>query len=239
MLRLLGIVLSIGLADSMNPSTIAPGLYLALGDRARSSLIQFTLAVFAVNFVGGAIIALGPGQVILHLVPHPHATARYILETIAGVVMLIAAAVLWCKRKSLRRRELPSPSAEGKSAILLGVTISAVELPTAFPYFAAIAAIIGSGFGTVRQLTALAAYNIAFVLPLILMIVLLSFAGDKSKAIIEATRDWLQRHWPTLVAVLALIAGVFVTLLGVTGLALGQHNTVGRLSRRFRRTISH
>jgi cytochrome c biogenesis protein CcdA len=237
--RLFGIVLSIGLADSMNPSTIAPGLYLALGDRARSSLIQFTVAVFAVNFVGGAIIALGPGQVILHLVPHPHATARYILETIAGVVMLIAAAVLWCKRKSLRRRELPSPSAEGKSAILLGLTISAVELPTAFPYFAAIAAIVGSGLGTVSQLSALALYNVAFVLPLILMIVVLSFAGEKSKAIIESTRDWLQRHWPTLVAVLALIAGVFVTLLGVTGLALGQHNTVGRLSRRFRRTISH
>ena len=49
MLRLFGIVVSIGLADSMNPSMIAPGLYLALGERARSSLIQFTLAVFAVN----------------------------------------------------------------------------------------------------------------------------------------------------------------------------------------------
>ena len=48
-----------------------------------------------------------------------------------------------------------------------------------------------------------------------------------------------RRHWPTLVAVLALVAGVFVTLLGVTGLALGQHNTVGSLSRRFRRSISH
>ena len=63
MLRLFGIVVSIGLADSMNPSTIAPGLYLAVGERARSSLIQFTLAVFAVNLVGGAVIALGPGQV--------------------------------------------------------------------------------------------------------------------------------------------------------------------------------
>ena len=41
----------------MNPSTIAPGLYLAVGERARSSLIQFTLAVFAVNLVG-AVIAL-------------------------------------------------------------------------------------------------------------------------------------------------------------------------------------
>ena len=239
MLRLFGIVVSIGLADSMNPSTIAPGLYLALGERARSSLLQFTLAVFAVNFVGGAVIALGPGQAILHLVPHPHATARYILETVAGVVMLIAAGVLWAKRKSLRQRELPKPSAESKSAIVLGLTISAVELPTAFPYFAAIAAIVGSGLGPVRQLIALALYNIAFVLPLILMIIVLQVAGDKAKAVIEAARDWLQRHWPTLVAGLALVAGVFVTLLGVTGLAIGQHNTVGRLSRRFRRAIQH
>src|SRR6476660_7510954 len=118
----------------MNTSTIGPGLYLALGEHAKSSLTQFTLAVFAVNFVGGAVIALGPGEVVLHLLPHPHATARYILETIAGVVMLIAAVVLWCKRRSLRQRELPSPSGEGKSSILLGLTISAVELPAAFPY---------------------------------------------------------------------------------------------------------
>ena len=239
MLRLLGIVVSIGLADSMNPSTIAPGLYLALGERARSNLIQFTLAVFAVNFVGGAVVALGPGQVILHLVPHPHPTAKYILETIAGVVMLIAAVVLWVKRRSLRRRELPSPSAESRSAIVLGLTISAVELPTAFPYFAAIAAIVGSGLGPLRQLIALAVYNIAFVLPLILMIIVLEVAGDRAKAVIEAARDWLQKHWPTIVAVLALVAGVFVTLLGVTGLASGEHNTIGSLSRRFRRTIQH
>src|SRR6202042_2056346 len=154
-----------------------------LGKRARASLIQFTLAIFAVNFVGGAVIALGPGQVILHLVPHPHATARYILETIVGVVMLIAAAVLWIKRRSLRKRELPSPSAEGKSAILLGLTISAVELPTAFPYFAAIAAIIGSGLGTASQLIALALYNVAFVFPLILMIIVLGVAGDGATAL--------------------------------------------------------
>jgi len=236
-LRLLGIVVSIGLADSMNPSTIAPGLYLALGERARSSLIEFTLAVFVTNFAGGAVIALGPGQVVLHLVPHPHPTAKYILETIAGVVMLIGAVVLWVKRRSLRQRELPSPSAEGKSAILLGLTISAIELPTAFPYFAAIAAIVGSGLGPLRQLIALGLYNVAFVLPLILMIIVLEVAGDNAKAAIETARDWLQKHWPTLVAVLALVAGLFVTLLGVTGLASGQHNTIGRLSLQFRRTV--
>ena len=239
MLRLFGIVVSIGLADSMNPSTIAPGLYLALGERPARNLIQFTLAVFAINFVAGAVIALGPGQLILGLLPHPSPTTKYILETLAGVVMLTAAAVLWVKRKSLRQRQLPSPSAESKSAILLGVTISVVEIPTAFPYFAVIAAIVGSGLGPIRQLSALALYNVAFVLPLILMIGVLAVAGDRARGIIQAGRDWLQKHWPALVAVFALGAGLFVTLLGVTGLASGEHNAVGHLSRQFQRALHH
>lgn len=239
MLQLIGLVVSIGLADSMNPSTIAPGLYLAIGRGGRSGLIQFTLTVFAVNLVGGAAIALGPGQALLALVPKPGATARYILETVAGVVMLIAAVVLWRRRKGLARRELPSPKSEGRSAILLGLTISAVELPTAFPYFAVIAAVVGSGFGPVQQLLLLALYNVAFVLPLILMILTLIFAPDHAERIIRRTRDLLQRHWPVVLAGLALVAGVFVTVIGITGLTGRGNGTVGRVSRKFRRAITH
>ena len=36
---------------------------------------------------------------------------------------------------------------------------------------------------------------------------------------LEKGRDLLQRHWPALLAGLALLAGVYVTVLGVTGLA--------------------
>ncbi len=237
MLQLIGLALSIGLADSMNPSTIAPGLYLAMGQRPRTGLIQFTLGVFAVNFVGGAAIALGPGQALLALVPKPSATTRYILETVAGASMLVASVVLWRKRKSLARRELPSPSADGKSAVWLGITIGAIELPTAFPYFAVIAAVVGSGFGPIRQLVLLAIYNLAFVLPLILMIVILFVAPDRAAAILSRSRDWLQRRWPTLLAGLALVAGLFVITLGITGLTSGQHGTVGRVSRKVRRSI--
>jgi cytochrome c biogenesis protein CcdA len=235
---LIGLAVSIGLADSMNPSTIAPGLYLAMGERPRGGLIRFTLGVLAVNFVGGAAIALGPGEAVLALVPKPGATARYIAETVAGVVMLGAAVVIWRRRRSLARRELPSPSPQGKSSLLLGVTIGAVELPTAFPYFAVIAAIVGSGFNPIRQLILLALYNLAFVLPLILMIATLMIAPDRAAQILARARDWLQRHWPTLLAGLALIAGAFVTTIGVTGLTGNSHGTVGRLSRRLRRSIT-
>ena len=238
MLRLIGLAISIGLADSLNPSTVAPGLYLALGQRPRAALIQFTLAVFVVNLVGGAAIALGPGEALLALVPKPDATARYIAETVAGVVMLAAAVVLWVRRDRLARRELPSPNPQGKSALLLGLTISAVELPTAFPYFAVIAAIVGSGFGPGRQLFLLALYCVAFVLPLILMILTVTIAPDRSGQILRRARDWLQRRWPPLLAALALIVGLFVVAIGITGLTGRAHGRVGGFSRRFRRSIT-
>jgi len=240
MLRLIGLVLSIGLADSMNPSTIAPGLYLAMGKQGRRGLLQFTLGVFAVNFLGGAVIALGPGEAVLALVPRPDATARYIGETVAGAVMLIAAAVLWRRRESLaRRHHLPAPPSEGKSALLLGVTIAGVELPTAFPYFAAIAAIVDSGFGPIRQVVLLGVYNVAFILPLLAMLATLVLAPDRATSILQTVRDFLERHWPTLLAGLALVAGLFVAALGITGLTLGTPGTVGRVSRRVRGVISH
>ena|ERR1700733_5073458 len=240
MLRLIGLVLSISLADSLNPATIAPGLYLAAGKQPRGDLIQFTLGVLAVNFVGGAIIALGPGEAVLALVPKPDPTARYIGETVAGVVMLVAAVVLWVRRRGLaKRHQLPSPPSEGKSAVLLGVTIAALELPTAFPYFAAIAAIVDSGFNPLRQLFLIALYNVAFVLPLLLMIATIVIAPDRAASILQRARDVLERRWPALLAALALVAGVFVATLGITGLAGGQAGTVGRVSRTVRRVISH
>lgn len=238
MIRLLSLVVSIAFADSLNPSTVGPGLYLASGKHPRSALIQFTTAVFAVNFLGGAVVALGPGQAVLALVPHTGHTARYILELIAGMVMLVGAAILWRRRTKLARHELPSPSAEGKSSFLLGLTIAGVELPTAFPYFAAIAAIVGSGLGVASQVIALAVYNIVFVLPLILMVITIMVAGDRAQPILEQGRDLLQRHWPALLAGLALVAGVYVTVLGITGLVSGGHSTVSRISRRIRHTIA-
>jgi cytochrome c biogenesis protein CcdA len=239
MLRLIALVISIGLADSVNPSTIAPGLYLASGPGARRRVTQFTAGVFAVYFVGGAAMALGPGQILLALVPHPGPTVRYILETIAGVVMLIAAALLWRKRRRLGSHELPQPQAEGKSSALLGVTITVVELPTAFPYFAAIAAIVGSGFDPVRQVVLLALYDVCFVLPLILIIVTLATAGEHAERILTETREWLQKRWPVLLAGAALIAGLFVAALGATGLAGSGHGAIARFSRKLRHLISH
>ncbi|HWE08493.1 MAG TPA: GAP family protein [Solirubrobacteraceae bacterium] len=238
MLRVLGLVVSIGLADSMNPSTIAPALYLAAGEAPLRELIKFTLGVVAVYLLGGALIVLGPGEAILALVPHPDATTRYILELVAGAAMLAAAAYLWFRRERLGRRHRSGSPKQGRSSALLGVTISVVEFPTAFPYFAAIAAIVGSGLGLWHQLILLAIYNACFAAPLVLIIVTVAIAGDQATRILGRAREFLSRHWPILLAGLALVAGLFVTLLGITGLISGGHGTVARLSKRLRHVIS-
>jgi len=238
MLRLIGLVVSIGIADSLNPTTIAPALYLATGEHARRRMIEFTLGVFVVYFLGGVAVALGPGQVVLALIPHPGRHLSYVLEIAAGVAMLTAAAFLWGYRDRLRSREVISaPRRRGRSSAVLGATITAVEFPTAFPYFAAITAIVGSGQPVLRQIILILIFNVLFITPLLGMIAILTFAGADAYRILSAGRAWLERHWPLALAVLALLAGIFVTLLGVTGFAAPHHNDFGTFSRRLRHIL--
>lgn len=239
MIRLLGIVISIGLADSLNPTTIAPALYLASGQRPVEHVTRFTLGVFIVYLVGGALIALGPGQLLLSLLPHPDREDREVLAVAIGVTMLLASALLWRHRASLGEREARSFTREGgrRSSALMGAAIMAVELPTAFPYFAAIAAIVGSGIGVLRQLALLVLFNLCFVLPLLAILVTLWAAPDRAQERLARARLFLHRHWPTLLAGATLVVGLFVVLIGASGLVGQTHSRLGRFFRHVHRAL--
>jgi cytochrome c biogenesis protein CcdA len=234
MLRLIGLVVSIGIADSLNPTTIAPALYLAAGDGARRQLAQFTGAVFVVYLLGGLAIALGPGELLLTLIPRPGRHLSYLLETVAGGAMLAAAGFLWGYRSRLAEREPPEARMRSRSSALLGATITAVELPTAFPYFAAIAAVVGADLSVMRIVFLIVVFNLCFIAPLLGILATLTFAGPDAQRLLTRGREWLEGRWPAVLAILALLAGLIVTLLGVTGLALGHHNDFGTFARRLR-----
>ena len=110
---------------------------------------------------------------------------------------------------------------------MLGASITAIELPTAFPYFAAIAAIVGSGAGPIRQLFYLLLFNVAFVLPLLVIIGVLTFGGDQTERLILRVRNFLERRWPHVLAVVLLVAGVIVIGLGLIGLTGGRRRLRG------------
>ena len=122
---------------------------------------------------------------------------------------------------------------------MLGVTIMAVELPTAFPYFAAIAAIVAADVSPVKEALYLVLFNVCFVLPLLAILLTLELAGSRAQDLLARGRAKLEVRWPVTLAVVALLAGLFVTLLGVTGLAGLGHGHVGSFFRRFRHRLLH
>ncbi len=219
MLRLAIAAISVGLADSLNPSTVGPALYLATVPKRALRVAQFTAGVFSVNLLAGLVLTIGPGRLLLGLVPHPQRNVRHVIELAAGVILLISAVAVWLGRRSLARRDLPMGSGGGGgSALTAGATIAAVELPTAVPYFAVIAAIAASSAGVAADVGLVALYNVAFVAPLLAIIVVLLVAGERADRWLEAGRAWLQRRWPVVLASLLLIVGSALTVVGGTGL---------------------
>ena len=218
MLRLAGLVISVGLADSLNPTTAAPALYLATVPRPVARVSQFTAGVFIVNLAAGLLLTLGPGRLLVGLIPHPQRTAKHVIELVAGVIMVACAAGVWLRRRHLARRALPTPKASGGSALIAGVTVAAVELPTDVPYFAVVAAILGSNAGVPTEIGLIVLYNVAFVAPMLAIIVVLLVAGDRADRWLRAGQAWLQRRWPAVLATLLLLVGSCLAVLGGTGL---------------------
>jgi cytochrome c biogenesis protein CcdA len=233
----MGIVVTIGIADSLNPTTIAPALYLASAEQARQRVLEFTVAVFLVYFIGGVAIALGPGQLLLSLIPKPSPYLTDAIEVTAGVAMIVASIALWRRRDRLSQRPLPQPDPQGRSSWILGASITAVELPTAFPYFAAIAAIVGSGLPVPEQLVLLLMFNVCFVLPLIGIWLTLWIAGDHADEVLANVRGFLQANWPLLLSMAALVAGVFVIFLGTSAFIATKNGDLGTAARSLRHLL--
>jgi cytochrome c biogenesis protein CcdA len=213
------LVLSVGLADAINPTTLAPAFLLATAPDGAKNVGRFTLGVFAVSLAGGLVLLLGPGQLILGALPHPSAHTKAAAEAIGGVVLLGLAALTWIHRDRIASRLAKGddePSDRG--ALALGAGIMAVELPTALPYFAAIAAILASPFSLGAQIALVVLYNVAFVAPLLVLFIARELAGEKAAARLERVGAWLRLRAPAAIAVLLALLGLVVGVVGVTHL---------------------
>lgn len=219
MLALAVLVGGIGLADSLNPSTVGPALYLATRERAVARLLAFTAGALAVNLSAGLILTLGPGQALLRLVPRPGPRVVHAVELAVGAALIVTAVVLWFVRHRISQRILAEEHRLSRSSFLAGGTIIAVELPTALPYFAAIAAIVASGRSVLDQVVLLLVFNLAFVAPLLAIVLVRAAAGERARRPLDAARRALDRHSGAIVAAVVLLIGVALLVTGATGIA--------------------
>ncbi len=220
MLSLVIAVVAIALPDSINPSLIAAELLVAGGRHPGARAVAFTLAAWVVTFVAGLALALGLGDLIVSILPKPGRTLKYSLIIAAGCVLALGGVVIWIRRKTLAGH---APSAESSSsshgpAAIVGAGVAGVELLTAFPYFAAIALIVGSSVSVPEKVLLIFLYCVVYTLPLIAIAAVCVIKRERAEALLRPTVEWLFQRWPVVVAPLAACLGAGLIIYGVVRL---------------------
>jgi cytochrome c biogenesis protein CcdA len=217
MLTLALLVTSIALADSINPSTVVPALWVASAPRARG-LTSYTLGVFVVYLAGGLVLVFGPGPALIAAMHHVQGPIEHTLQAAGGGVALAFAYVLWRSRHVEQAQRTPRRSYTRWSAFALGAGIMAIELPTAFMYFGAISAILTSHAAAPLEVSLLLAYNALFVAPLVAIFAIRRLAGERAEQWLISGEGWLRRFGHLALTGAAGTAGAVLVAVGVTGL---------------------
>ena len=218
-LKLAVTVVAIALPDCINPSLIGGELFVAAGPHPKRRTAAFTLAAWTVTFVFGLALALGLGDLILSFLPKPGATVKYALIAAAGLLLVVGGTVVWIRRKALASSE-PTHDRDTShgSAALIGAGVAGLELPTAFPYFAAIAIIVGSGVSNAAKLSLLVLYCVVYTLPLIAIVATCALMGERAERVLRPAGDWLSAHWPAVVGPVTATIGIGVLVFGIVQL---------------------
>jgi cytochrome c biogenesis protein CcdA len=211
-------VASLALADAINPVTILVAAYLASRSDPRPRLAGFVLGVFFVYLLGGLLLLLGPGELLHVTLRGRESRGFHIASVVLGVSAISAAAFLWIRRSTWGRARLPDRALQPGSALVLGAVVTAIDLPTAFPYFAAIGVTASSGASLAGQVLLLVLFNALYVLPLAVMLVAHLLLGARFEPFAVRLRIAVDRLAVPLVVGITVAVGLALAASGVRGL---------------------
>jgi hypothetical protein len=159
-------VLFLALIDSINPSAIVVTLYLlsTAGSRALVQVSVYIGAIFSTYLLLGVALMLGIDSLLPASGSVFDRRTGLIAQSLVGLALLIYS--LTASSKSGSPPVVARPAASTFAALaLLGVTVTVMELPTAIPYFAAIAVMTEADLPIRAWAPLLGIYNVIFILP--------------------------------------------------------------------------
>jgi cytochrome c biogenesis protein CcdA len=210
-------IAALGIADSVNPVTILVALYLGSTPDPARRLAGFVAGVFTVYVAGGLVLVLGPGELLAGAVHEAAIPGSDVAALVGGAALVAAAIALWRRRARLRAVQLPRALTRPGSAFVLGAVVTTLDLPTAFPYFGAIAVIVAADVPLVAQLLLLGMFNALYVLPLVLILCARILLGSRARSAMTRASASVERLAAPLLAAAAGAGGAALVIRGAQG----------------------
>lgn len=201
--------------DSINPCAFAVLIILlayltSLGERRRIAVVGCTYiaTVFVVYFVAGLGLLTVVQQIGLTGIVFTFAAVVAILAGLINIAEVLLKREIFtlaipASQKGAIDRYIKKASVP--SAIVLGALVSMVELPCTGGIYLAILGLLGNRMTLVEGIPFLLLYNLIFVLPLILILVVMYWGGtpERMKAFQAGSKRWVR-----------LVMGIIMVALG-------------------------
>ena len=207
MIQLILVFLPIIAADVINPVLLAAQIYTMGSPKAIRNTVALLLGWFVVYFISGVLLAIGLEKITAFL-ENPRTIDFYIESVVALLLFIFGFKFLFQKSAQKAKQEYdPSSKLNAISAFGIGATINLIGMPFAIPYFAALDQILKANLSVAASLVALFIYNLLYILPFAILVVIKLAMGEKANPIFENVNHWMEKIGKILLPGMMILLG--------------------------------
>ena len=215
----------IALLDSINPSAVVVTVaQLSCSKKPVANCLAYIFGIYITYlFLGISIYsfysAFGNSfkidfNSLINFIDQPPLWAFY-LQLVIGI-SLIVYSIYYFKPRIEEVNDKKFTPVESKSSLassfLLGITVTGVEASTALPYFGAISTLYISNLGFFRSLILLIIYNIIFVLPPLMLVLMYKTFSYKFEESVSKIKSILAKYTHIVLKYGFIILGIYLSI---------------------------
>lgn len=205
----LSIIISIAAlaaVDSINPVELLAGIFLFTTQKPISRFLPYTIGIFVFHLLIGFILYYTFHFILdFHIFDNPVFDRS--IELIGGILLIVFGLIMKKKNRASAKMILsPKPL----YTFLLGIGITASAIPTSAAYFSALGIIANDKLGFSSLSLLLLLYNVIFVLPLFILLIIYLIFRKNSEKIFEKIRNLITDHLNIGLKVIFVIIGLLL-----------------------------
>lgn len=208
-MTLLSYLVAIAAIDSLNPTATAFQVYLLTTPKPVVRSLSFITGIFLTYWTVGLFATLGFAKLI-SLVLTTHREWMYVIQFILGIALVYTGCTLNSSSSSHQPLKKKPRSLQPIQTFLLGMSVTLLEAPTAFPYLGAIERVAHAKLSLSDLAGLLGIYNLVFVMPLIGLLGIYIAFQSRSAELLKRINQAITRWSPQILRVLLPVTGTFL-----------------------------